>query len=864
MGTSSNATLAEIIYSNIDDNEYLNKLYSTILYNYSMKLFKEDYRSKPINLDDALRFADILSKSIGFPNSESHHVWAQEIIALLNAINPTNAKIKAYASSVLSQIGNYHGLDLINTRYKTASFLDELYKLCDMDQLAIPYQQNKYFFRPQKDIFDHMDDTCFSYSGPTSIGKSLLMRTFIKDKVINDYKGNFAILVPTKALITEISTTIQKEDLNGYLSSKKYKVVTNANSIFLKNKNTNFIFVLTPERLLYLLMSYQDLSIDYLFVDEAHKISKRDDRSTFYYKVFDMLIKRDRKPHIIFASPNIPNPDLFFDSLPDDGKIKPTFITTSFTPVSQIKFLIDLIGHKTSIYNSHSKKDPFIDLHATNMTTKEEAIKKIIEKDTRKSSLIYCNGRQSTVKMALDFANNMPDLNIPELDELSKKIKEQIHDSYYLSDLIKKGVAYHVGYLPIQLRTTIEDAFKNRIIKTLFCTSTLIEGVNLPADNLFILSYKNGNSNMSKIEFKNLIGRVGRIAFNLYGNVFIIRHNKQISPKTVEQLLEGNVEKQHVSIEHSLSEIEKQCIKNTLLSGYTAFSRLQNQEDDQYRFMRKIGLILAKDIQDNRHSVVFNQFNDLFSNDDLQTIKKSFQDKKAVLDDDINVSYDQTEALREAINNGLCYPPLNYKNEVEYQSLLNFLYKLSIIFKWNIYETKTIGSNKIRYYAVLIKDWINSKGIKTIIRNSIDYKLRNNDVITTADYGSIPYDDSIEHRNILIGETLSDIENVILFSIANYFLKFSTEYKHLITNGQPFENDWYEYVEFGSTNKLTITLQRAGISRDTSDFIRSNPKYYAEINGEYKIKKSIFECGNSDVVNELKTVKINAEELFVD
>ena len=83
MGTSSNATLAEIIYSNIDDHEYLNKLYSTILYNYSMKLFKEDYRSKPINLDDALRFADILSKSIGFPNSESHHVWAQEIIALL-------------------------------------------------------------------------------------------------------------------------------------------------------------------------------------------------------------------------------------------------------------------------------------------------------------------------------------------------------------------------------------------------------------------------------------------------------------------------------------------------------------------------------------------------------------------------------------------------------------------------------------------------------------------------------------------------------------------------------------------------------------------------------------------------------------
>ena len=86
----------------------------------------------------------------------------------------------------------------------------------------------------------------------------------------------------------------------------------------------------------------------------------------------------------------------------------------------------------------------------------------------------------------------------------------------------------------------------------------------------------------------------------------------------------------------------------------------------------------------------------------------------------------------------------------------------------------------------------------------------------------------------------------------------------MITNGQPFKNDWYEYVEFGSTNKLIITLQRAGISRDTSDFIKSNVKYYAEINGEYKIKNSILDCDNSDIVNELVTVKINAEELFVD
>lgn len=64
--------------------------------------------------------------------------------------------------------------------------------------------------------------------------------------------------------------------------------------------------------------------------------------------------------------------------------------------------------------------------------------------------------------------------------------------------------------------------------------------------------------------------------------------------------------------------------------------------------------------------------------------------------------------------------------------------------------------------------------------------------------------------NKVIGNTLQIIENVILFSIANYFLRFSNEYKKLKTNGQPFKNDWYEYVEYGSTNELTIFLQRNG------------------------------------------------------
>lgn len=41
---------------------------------------------------------------------------------------------------------------------------------------------------------------------------------------------------------------------------------------------------------------------------------------------------------------------------------------------------------------------------------------------------------------------------------------------------------------------------------------------------------------MNQVEFKNLLGRVGRIEYNLYGNVFIIR-DSNMAEKTVKELL---------------------------------------------------------------------------------------------------------------------------------------------------------------------------------------------------------------------------------------------------------------------------------------------------------------------------------------
>ena len=126
--------------------------------------------------------------------------------------------------------------------------------------------------------------------------------------------------------------------------------------------------------------------------------------------------------------------------------------------------------------------------------------------------------------------------------------------------------------------------------------------------------------------------------------------------------------------------------------------------------------------------------------------------------------------------------------------------------------------------------------------------------------------ESKEHKNLVIAESLSVIENVLLFSISNYFRKFSMEYKavHQVEN---FDNDWYEYVEYGTTNPTTIFLQQNGFSREASIYIQTPSnysKYMTEVDGEKKIKRSILECGNIGVETEAQDIQFNIPELFVE
>ena len=296
--------------------------------------------------------------------------------------------------------------------------------------------------------------------------------------------------------------------------------------------------------------------------------------------------------------------------------------------------------------------------------------------------------------------------------------------------------------------------------------------------------------------------------------------------------------------------------------------------EQDFAALRKFGLMYINDLANDIETPVTKKFDNFITDRQKTIIKENFPKEKTA--DDITVSYDQMINLHDAIVNGLHYPELNVEdNEVDFEEVVDFMMKLRKIFKWDIYEKDTLGKpgNKrldsvIRWYSTILLRWIRGNGLQAIVSSAIKFKEDNPDTgVWIGKYKIFErYDFSKYHKNFVIGESLSVVENVLLFSISNYFRKFSLEYK-AIHNLDRFENDWYEYVEYGTTNPDTIFLQQVGFTRESSLYIQkptNYEKYIVEIEGKKKIKRSIFDCDNMSVKNDVMYIQYNIPDLFVD
>ena len=857
---------ASFLYKNILQEQSFQELFNKLLLNYTIKLINKNTDEYDTKYNKLLRYADILSLS----EFEEHQNIAQQIVIILSQIFPNEEIVKIFKENVYKNVSNFASIELLRSKNELSNtddnFLSDLVFNTHKIQNTIP-NSNKSFFDTQITVFKSIENSqYYSFSAPTSMGKTFVITKFILKKLQSNTPDNFVILVPTRALISEIATKMIREFKN-FIGTDKHRVVTTLASI---TNNEKYIAILTPERLYYSMLENPDLKFQFLFIDEAHKISSKDKRSIIYYKILDML-KGSNDVRIYFSSPVIPNPDIyleltnyFSDSISSGHSFK-------FSPVTQNKIYVDLVHKSISIYNSVLNKFQKNDFIKINYKSRIDIL---LNLGGEKCNLIYVSSTAKAINQAIELKefiekNNI--LNIPkevqnELEKVAKDIENRIHEEYYLASLVRCGIAYHIGALPSDIRVKIENLLRLGYIKYCFCTSTLLEGVNVPVDNLFVFDYKKGRSELSTVDAFNLIGRAGRVSLNEFGNVIVIIDDEK-TQNYFNKVLLKNLPNQTLLPTKAITTRTKKYIVECLLKGKTNLLESGEKYSDKklteatYEYAIKCLNMLLHDICTNNKSYIVKDFENAkaLSPQNIIDIKNIFKNYSQE-DDDINISIKQKTSLFNAIKN----TQINYPSDFEYTSCLNFLNSLSDIFQWSVFEKETLGKgNRLNYYTVILLQWMQGNGLREIIRRALLYNNDHKCLIRDSKHTElVNFNNSVEHKNIVINETMKNIDNIINYKFSMYFLRFSETY--LKCHKQQPVNDWYEYVEYGTSNKLVIMLQKYGFTReDAIIFSKPSLRQYITLDANsIHIKNSILKKVSLELKEVLETIKINYPEIF--
>lgn len=801
---------------------YLKTLLHKLEENYCEKLFNEDYKltitDKEIN--NLLRFADILCRS----EDSKHRNLSLKIISLLQEVNEISSMeyFQIIATNVLVKLGNFPSMPIIIDSEQYLK-IDEIRNDYIIKILAQSSPLEKPFTDAQYVVFEEMKRrNHYSFSGSTSFGKSFIFEAFTKYIIkAHNRTDNIAFIVPTKALINQVGQRLKE-----ITKEFGYKVITTPiiPKVFL-NQDNRYVFIFTPERLISYFMDINNPQIDYLMVDEAHKLlSKKDTRTPLLYH--SLVLAKRKSVNIYFASPNIPNADIFLKMINNSTEESKSIIES---PVAQNRFFIDTINDKSFMISEFGKdilfpRFDFSDDKIANLKTVLEIFSK------NRQSIIYCNTVDKTIQTAICFADYIDNVELPQIDEIIELIDEKVHSQYYLKRCLKKGVTYHFGGIPEEIKGKIEILYKKGLIKYLFCTSTLLEGVNLPAKNIFILSEKIGDGKMTDIDFWNLAGRAGRLSKDISGNIFCVNlfNQKGYWKDTKDEI--------HILRNKKIKEVEPQILSKRNSNLYKNISNYiegkdytnQNLSNEQKKMIEMYGNVLLFHDSINSDSVLKDKFidNNVDSISLLKKMRTSLKVPSEILATSIGINVSNQNRI--AISDVPQLP-----KTTKYEDCLKVLNILYEQYKWQ--ETESGGRNpmirnkkQLKYYATLMESWINSKPLKILIQKTIDYYYNNgierNIYIRQEDgkMHEIKFERQNDvHINKLINDVVGDLENVLRFKIKNYVSNYQALLKNKNDNAQDI-SDWESYIEYGTTDSITIEIQNLGFPRNLAIFLKNN------------------------------------------
>jgi hypothetical protein len=366
-------------------------------------------------------------------------------------------------------------------------------------------------------------------AAPTSAGKSFVLQGYLSALFDNEQPKSVVYIVPTRALIAQVA-----EDLKIQFQ-EMHQDVPDIVTVPVDAETTlaeRAIYVMTQERVQLALGAHPDFSASVIIVDEAHSIADGS-RGVLLQWVIDDLLIRNPASQILFASPAIRNLDVFgrlfgLDDVVEFSSVEPTvaqnFLVTTVESATKGKLVIHTAGDGSRTLRQVAT----LQLGRTVASRTEKLVHIPAVLGHGHSNIIYANGAAEAESVALQLAELMSDREPTEARlALSDLAKEAVHANYALVECVKHGVAFHYSNIPTQLRRAIEAAVSSGEIDYLVCTSTLLQGVNLPAKNIFMFAPEKGRTKaLESTDFWNLAGRAGRLKREFQGNIFLIDYDK--------------------------------------------------------------------------------------------------------------------------------------------------------------------------------------------------------------------------------------------------------------------------------------------------------------------------------------------------
>jgi hypothetical protein len=468
-------------------------------------------------------------------NSDSDKALAQDL-AFFSALASDDNRDKTLAKDILYNLGNLPGADRLSVDLEigTGSFTSYLrHSLLRAINTVSIDNHDRALTDFQRAVWSSLPKTKVgAISAPTSAGKSFVIVEYLCQQAIAADSFVAVFVAPTRALIGEIHGKIYRR-----LSEQSQDTRVTTIPTLDREGRAKQIFVLTQERLQVLLATWEG-DFDLVVVDEVQAIGD-DSRGMILQDCLETITARNRSTRFLFLAPGATG----FEALTQAVGFGSVSVSkTQLSPVVQNRIMVEPVMGKPNTINltllTDDRSLPIGSFVAkrgfAHSETRLAAVALELGRNGR--SLVYGTGPADAERVAGQIASALPQSSTGELQELSKFIKEHVHPKFSLVKHVLKGVGVHYGKMPSLLRESIEEAFKGEHLNYLVCTTTLFQGVNLPARNVFIDTPTRGRGvDLDAASLWNFAGRAGRLGQDIVGNVFLVGYDSWESKPLTER-----------------------------------------------------------------------------------------------------------------------------------------------------------------------------------------------------------------------------------------------------------------------------------------------------------------------------------------